>query len=760
MTKSSITKTTALTLTLILIITSLAPAVTTKVTRHSDPSQLLKGETENVIINSQGRIQLARKYSTLELDDALENVWVINTIAEDSAGGVYLGTSPNGLIIKTHPDQQPQIIYPTADDARTDQPTDNDPQTTDAPQTPEDMFSNMHVFALAVDSSDNLIAALSGPEPKLLRFTDGKPETIYQPDQALYILDLALDPAGNIYLATGPEGKIIRLDADGSNPTTIYDAKDNNILSIVVGPDNFIYAGSDERGIVYKVNPDTKTASVLFDSEQAEITSLMFDDSGNLYAAATSAQAAANQEKFSAISAGMAPGKPESATDEQQPDDQTATDEQQPDDQTATDEQLTTPNQQTTSQEQQQAAQQQAQRGSMPKSAGRIYKIDPRGFVTTVFEEMAVFFTLENQDGNLLLGTGNKAELFSIDPATERKEVAYADETSSQLTSLKVSGDSVYIAAANPPQLIKLEKDFFTAGTYTSPLVDADQPARWGKLQAEAALPDATSIAMQARTGNVDDPDDPSFSPWTEKRNVAGPTDLVTPLGRFLQYKLQLTTNDPASTPTVREILIPSVVPNLAPMVNAVTVGQAKNKPHVLEITAAAKDENNDQLTYTYQFRKAGRTNWITFDEDQPKPKIEWNTNTVEDGRYEIRVTASDRKANTPTTALTGTRVSNTFVVDNTAPAIDSHKLTTDNTTATLALTVSDEYSLIGQLRYTVDSDNDFHGTLPNDLVYDTTSESFTITVPDLTPGPHVIAVELKDDLNNTAYRSFEVTIE
>jgi hypothetical protein len=45
----------------------------------------------------------------------------------------------------------------------------------------------------------------------------------------------------------------------------------------------------------------------------------------------------------------------------------------------------------------------------------------------------------------------------------------------------------------------------------------------------------------------------------------------------------------------------------------------------------------------------------------------------------------------------------------------------------TIRFTVSDELSAIGKVEYTVDSDANWSGIVPDDLIYDTTSEDFTI---------------------------------
>ena len=129
----------------------------------------------------------------------------------------------------------------------------------------------------------------------------------------------------------------------------------------------------------------------------------------------------------------------------------------------------------------------------------------------------------------------------------------------------------------------------------------------------------------------------------------------------------------------------------------------------------------------------------------------------MEDGRYEIRVVASDERSNTPSTKLTGSRISDPVVVDNSGPTIRSHRIEKKGKTATVLLTATDAFSAIGSLEYTVDSNTDWKGAVPDDGVYDTTEESFTIEIADLTDGEHVLAVKVSDDLGNTTYRSFDL---
>ncbi len=100
------------------------------------------------------------------------------------------------------------------------------------------------------------------------------------------------------------------------------------------------------------------------------------------------------------------------------------------------------------------------------------------------------------------------------------------------------------------------------------------------------------------------------------------------------------------------------------------------------------------------------------------------------------------------------------MVVDNTGPVVKSHTIKKAGKSVTLKMTVSDELSAIGKVEYTIDSDANWMGVVPDDLVYDTTNEDFTIVADKLAVGQHVIALKLADDVGNTTYKTFEVNIE
>jgi hypothetical protein len=716
---------------------SLCPAVTSKVVRHTSSSALLKGKTENVVIGSRGTIQLGRAAEAMVVKSVdFAGVWSINSIVTTD-DTIYFGTSPNGGIYKYAAGELTRM-YPRDEDQEQVEAAE---QLSEIEQLVREIveageyLTNEHIFAMAIDSSGALLVGISGRECKLCRFKGDKMEVLFEPDAAKYIFAIALDADGSIYLGTGPEGNIYKLDPGGRNARVIYDCQDKNILSLAIGQDGSIYAGSDGRGLVYRIDPAAEKATVLYDSEQPEITALLIADSqklnaDTLYAAATSAKIVQTQTQFAASSSGGYPGGRTEAKAE----------EEKSSAESKGDLKLEVANTKKPTTAKPPSAPPPVSKGDKPSKASHIYEIAKDGFVTDIFGQAVVFFCLVEQDHRLLAGTGNSAKLFSIDPILEQQAVIYEDQQAAQITAIAAASADAYLGTANPAKLVKL-----------SDLIDAGQPAKWGKLQLEADIPEGCQILASSRSGNVKDVNDPTFSPWSEPVVVAGPIQLRCPLGRFCQYKLILQSRDGSDSPLIREVAVASTVPNRAPRVASVVVSRvtAASKQGYFKISYVTRDVNGDKLIYKIDFRKLARTNWIELKDELEATSFEWNARTVEDGRYEIRVTASDERSNTVTTRLLGSRVSEPIVVDNSGPVVTdidaTAELDDEDRYEVFKITVSDELSAIGN------------------LVYDTTEEDFTLRVDKekkLPPGDHVLTVRVSDAVGNTTYRTLDVRID
>ena len=763
-----------------LVCSSLCHAISSKVVRHSSSSDLLKGKVKNTVISSRGTIQLGRSAEAMKGDfEEFANVWSINSIVANGKT-IYFGTSPNGGIYK-YASGRLTKIYPieeAEDEPKTEAEPESEPEEESKPEEEQTVIeklvqkiieaekhlSNEHIFAMATDASGRLLAGISGKECKLCRFEDDEPEVIFEPDDAKYIFAIAVDSDDNIFLGTGPEGKIYKFDSRGKKGRVFYDSRDKNIMSLAIGRHDGIYAGTDGRGLVYKIDPKTEKATVIYDSEQPEITALLSvsDSQSNaaLYAAATSAKIVQTQTQFavSAARSGYSAGRPDTKAEK----DNSSED-------GADDLKLEIANTEKPKTSKPTSGRPPVSKGAKPSQASHIYAITKDGFVTDIFGEAVIFFCLADQDGTLLAGTGNSAKLFSIDPKREQQAVIYEDEQAVQITAIALAGDDAYLGTANPAKVVKLSRGFAAEGTYISDLIDAGQPAKWGKLQLEADIPKDCQVLMSARSGNVKDVNDPTFSQWTEPVVVTEPVQLDCPLGRFCQYKLLLQSRNGAKSPLIREIAVASTVPNLAPKVTSVAVSRTPTgaKKGFFKISYATRDANGDKLIYKIEFRKIGRTNWIELKDKLEAASFEWDGKTVEDGRYEVRITASDERSNTVTTKLADSRVSEPIVVDNTGPAVSDIRPASlpgnDEKYKVFKTQVSDELSAIGKLEYTIDSNADWISTIPDDLVYDTTKESFTIRVDKekkLPAGDHVLTIKVSDAVGNTTYKTFEISTD
>ena len=64
---------------------------------------------------------------------------------------------------------------------------------------------------------------------------------------------------------------------------------------------------------------------------------------------------------------------------------------------------------------------------------------------------------------------------------------------------------------------------FAGEGTFTSPVLDATQVSRFGKVRLHGTLPAKTTLKVSTRSGNVSEPRDTAWSKWSDPRPAAEP---------------------------------------------------------------------------------------------------------------------------------------------------------------------------------------------------------------------------------------------
>ena len=89
-----------------------------------------------------------------------------------------------------------------------------------------------------------------------------------------------------------------------------------------------------------------------------------------------------------------------------------------------------------------------------------------------------------------------------------------------------------------------------------------------------------------------------------------------------------------------------------------------------------ADDENDDRLEFDVFYRREGETTWKPLKHGLWDPIFVWDTTSVPDGTYYVKIAASDAPSNSPATALVGELESVSFDVDNTPPVVEVQSAT------------------------------------------------------------------------------------
>jgi len=114
-----------------------------------------------------------------------------------------------------------------------------------------------------------------------------------------------------------------------------------------------------------------------------------------------------------------------------------------------------------------------------------------------------------------------------------------------------------------------------------------------------------------------------------------------------------------------------------------------------------AEDADGDRLSYTLQYRREGESVWRDLKAGLTDMIFVWDTTSAADGRYTVRIVASDEITNTPDRALTGERESDPITIDNTPPVITT-EITRGAVGVRLGVHVHDAQSAIQKVEYSL----------------------------------------------------------
>jgi hypothetical protein len=126
---------------------------------------------------------------------------------------------------------------------------------------------------------------------------------------------------------------------------------------------------------------------------------------------------------------------------------------------------------------------------------------------------------------------------------------------------------------------------------------------------------------------------------------------------------------------------------------------------------------------------------------------LAWNTKEVPDGRYRLKVIASDALAN-PTEPLTAEAISDVVAVDNTAPKIPTGAAKRAGAGPPAEIPCQDALTPIASAEYRVDQ-GEWIAAAAADGIFDSLSESVRIDPARLSKGKHSLTLRVRDTAGN-----------
>jgi hypothetical protein len=178
----------------------------------------------------------------------------------------------------------------------------------------------------------------------------------------------------------------------------------------------------------------------------------------------------------------------------------------------------------------------------------------------------------------------------------------------------------------------------------------------------------------------------------------------------------------------------------------------------VVKLSWKVDNADNDQLRYRIAFRREGQNLWrdaLKSDEVLTKSEYEWETLALPEGKYRVRVEASDEPANPPEQIQRHALESAVLVVDNTPPQITGLGMQGRR----LRARITDGVGPIARVEAAFDGKVDWHPLAAADGLFDTADEQINADVTSLigaATGPHIVAVRAFDAAGNAVVQEIE----
>jgi hypothetical protein len=741
--------------------------------------EFLKGTAHGVAVRSDGRLELAPKFTLLADADA-SYLWSLRL---DSKGALYAAGGSPAKVFRFDNGGKPSTVFESTD---------------------------LVAQSIAFDPKGTLYVATS-PDGKVYRVSATGEKSVFFEPKTKYIWDIAFGADSVLYVATGDKGQVFAVSPDGKSEL-FYASDEAHIRVLAFDANKNLLAGTEPNGRVLRITrPDTKSSRkdkdtsasagegfVFYETAKREVTSLAVAPDGSIYVAAIGEK----QHIISTPSTTIVTSPQGTTTFTSGPGGATGT----------------------VSGQIQPSAPFLA---FPPALSSAIYRLSPEGAPDELWtsRDDVVYSLGVASDGRVLAGTGNNGALLAIDGHGVFAQLAKAG--SAQITGIaRNAAGKVFLCTANPGKVFSVGPEYEPEGSFESRSFDAQLFSKWGRLDWWGPPPPPPTAAVDSakstkssgeprleffvRSGNTEDPGK-EWSRWFGPYSKPG-SAVEAPSARFFQWKAVIHDGRPGDG--INWVSLAYLPRNVAPVIDAIVLqepgvrgqsntiistGQAPsvalkmpptpNTPGVFisqtttppkfeqppqgfrekgyqSVLWSAHDDNDDDLRYSVYYRGENEHEWKLLKDNLEQKFYSWDTTTLPDGAYYLKIVASDAPSNPADLALKTERESERFEVDNTPPVIEHLEANSGRTTRgvltyvfiIVRFTARDSASSIERAQYSVDG-AEWTLVAPVGNVSDSPAENYEFTLDELHSGEHTIAVRAYDRFENVGSAKITTTL-
>jgi hypothetical protein len=733
--------------------------------RQSTYDEFLKGTAHGVAVRSDGRLELAPKFTLLADADA-SYLWSVRL---DPKGSLYAAGGSPAKVFRFDSNGKPAVVFDSTD---------------------------LSAQTIAFDSKGALYVGTS-PDGKVYRVSASGEKSVFFDPKTKYIWDLAFAPDGTLYVATGDKGQVFAVAPDGKGEL-FYSSDEAHIRVLAFDAKGNLIAGTEPSGRILRISRSSSKTSakdskdsaaakaegfVLYETSKREVTSLAVAPDGTIYVSAIGEKQRSGQAPSAIIST------PQGTT-------------------TITVGGVAG------------AGQAPPQQPFVPFPAvisSSIYRISAEGAPEELWSsrEDVVYALGLASDGRLLAGTGNNGTLLAVDGHGIFTHLAKSGSV--QITGIvRNSAGKTFLCTANPGKVYSVGPEYEAEGTFESRSYDAQLFSQWGRLEwwnrspGAAAKSSAQSndprLEFFVRSGNTEDPGR-EWSRWYGPYTKSG-SATEAPSARFVQWKAVIRDGRPGDG--IDWVSLAYLPRNVAPVIDGIALqdpgvraqssaGMSSGQPTIVmlktppspnvsgmvitqtstparfeqppqgtlqkgyqSVVWTAHDENDDEMRYTVYFRGENEHEWKLLKDNLDQKFYSWDTTALPDGAYYLKIVATDAPSNPPALALKTERESEHFEVDNAAPVVKitgtSDSPMPNGKVTIVQFTAQDAGSSIERAQYSVDG-GDWILVAPISRISDALEERYEIPLSGLGSGEHAISVRAYDRFENVGSAKTIITV-